>query len=94
LSERLLKIADLATDLADGVLLINLMEVISGKKIDHTKKPRHPVQKLENCGLAINFLTREGIKLVNIGGEDIYEKNEKLILGLIWTIILRYPIHA
>ena len=32
------------------------------------------------------------IKLESIGAEDIYAGNPKLILGLIWTIILRFQI--
>ncbi len=40
----------------------------------------------------MQFLHSEGIKLVGIGNEDIVEPKRKLILGLIWTIILRYQI--
>lgn len=32
------------------------------------------------------------VKLENIGAEDILDRNERLILGLIWTIILRFQI--
>lgn len=31
-------------------------------------------------------------QLENIGAEDILDRNERLILGLIWTIILRFQI--
>jgi hypothetical protein len=31
--------------------------------------------------------------LVGIGAEDLVDKRLKLILGLIWTIILRYQIN-
>ena len=34
----------------------------------------------------------DGIKLVNIGNEDIVKGNLKLILGLIWSLIVRYQI--
>ena len=33
-----------------------------------------------------------GFQLENIGAEDILDRNERLILGLIWTIILRFQI--
>lgn len=33
-----------------------------------------------------------GLKLVNVGGEDINLGRLKIILGLIWTLILRYQI--
>jgi len=36
--------------------------------------------------------TKQGIKLVGIGPEDVHDNNLKLILGLIWTLILRFQI--
>jgi len=94
LSERMMKINDLGTDLSDGLLLINLLEIISDKKIlNYNKKPKIRAQKLENTGQALNFLKQEGIKLVAIGPEDITDGQLKLILGMIWTIILRYQIN-
>jgi len=93
LGERLLKVNDLFIDLETGILLINLLEVISSKKIQtYNKNPRIRAQKLENNSFALNFLKNEGIKLVAIGPEDIVDHANKLILGLIWTIILRYQI--
>jgi len=94
LKERILKLDNLETDLKDGVLLINLLEIISSKSVgNYTKKPRLRQHNLENTLIALNFLQKEGIKLVNIGNEDIVDGKLKLILGLIWTIILRYQIN-
>lgn len=93
LSERMLKINQLDTDFEDGVVLCALLELISGKNVGIVnKKPRIRAQKLENTGAALRFLRDEGIKLVAIGPEDITDGRTKLILGLIWTIILRYQI--
>lgn len=93
LKERMLKIEALETDLADGVMLCALLELISSKKlVGINQKPKIRVQKLENTGAALRFLKNEGIKLVAIGPEDITDGQLKLILGLIWTIILRYQI--
>jgi filamin len=93
LLERMMKIEDLQYDLSDGLLLINLLEIISSKSIpNYNKKPKIRAQKLENTGASLQFLKNEGIKLVAIGPEDITDSNLKLILGLIWTIILRYQI--
>eukprot|EP01114_Cavostelium_apophysatum_P020572 TRINITY_DN6934_c0_g2_i2.p1 TRINITY_DN6934_c0_g2~~TRINITY_DN6934_c0_g2_i2.p1 ORF type:complete len:436 (-),score=147.35 TRINITY_DN6934_c0_g2_i2:34-1299(-) len=93
LKDRGMHCDNLQKDLCDGLLLINLLEIISSKSVGRYNK--HPViipQKLENTGIAINFITNEGIKLVNIGNEDITSGRLKLILGLIWTLILRYQI--
>jgi len=88
----MLKIENLATDFHDGLLLVHLLEIISSKTIKYNKNPRVIPQKLENLKFALDFLAGEGIRLVNIGPTDLIEGNLKLILGLIWTIILRYHI--
>lgn len=94
LAERMLKINDLFVDLKDGILLINLMELISSKSLGrYEKRPRMELQMLGNIDVALKFITSEGIKLVNIGPKDIYIGAPKLILGLIWTLILRYQIN-
>jgi len=94
LADRRLKIQDITTDFADGMMLIHLLEIISGKKIRKwNKKPRMHIQKLENLNKALEFIKSEGLKLVGIGSNDIYGGNLKLILGLVWTLILRYQIN-
>ena len=62
-------IANLATDLSDGVRLIVLLELLSEKKLGrYSKKPRVHAQRMENVELALNFITKkEGLRLVNIG---------------------------
>ncbi|GAU93664.1 hypothetical protein RvY_05566 [Ramazzottius varieornatus] len=87
-------IGDLETDLGDGLRLIALIEVLSGKKLPrHNKRPTFRSQKLENVSVALNFLQEdENIKLVNIDSTDIVDGRLKLILGLIWTLILHYSI--
>jgi filamin len=94
LKKRGLHVHDLIEDLQDGLLLINLLEIISAKTVaaNFNKRPRVKAQKLENCGYCLKFLKEEGLKLVAIGPEDLVEPKKKLILGLIWTIILRYHI--
>ena len=41
---------------------------------------------------AFNFIAEKGIKLVSIGPEEIVDGNEKMILGMLWTLILRFEI--
>ncbi|GBM85634.1 Filamin-A [Araneus ventricosus] len=62
-------IANLETDLSDGLRLIALVEVLSGRRLPkHNKKPTFRSQKLENVSVALKFLEEdEGIKIVNIG---------------------------
>lgn len=50
------------------------------------------IHKIENVNFSLKFIAENGIKLVGIGAEDIVDQKLKLILGLIWTLILRYKI--
>jgi len=95
LIERRLKLNSLQTDFQDGLNLINLLEIISSKSLPkYNKNPKIQMQKLENLTFALDFLASEGIKLVSIDSSAIASGNLKLILGLIWTIILRYQIQV
>ncbi|TFY52094.1 hypothetical protein EVJ58_g10204 [Rhodofomes roseus] len=58
----------------------------------YNRNPRMRVQKAENVNKALEFITSRGVKLTNIGPEDIIDGNLKLILGMIWTLILRFTI--
>ncbi|XP_035216492.1 filamin-A-like isoform X2 [Stegodyphus dumicola] len=87
-------ITNLETDLSDGLRLIALVEVLSGRRLPkHNARPNFRSQKLENVSVALKFLeVDEGIKIVNIDSTDIVDCKLKLILGLIWTLILHYSI--
>lgn len=55
-------------------------------------RPRISVQRIANLNIALQFLEDQRIRLVNIRAEDIEKGNLKIILGLMWTIILRFQI--
>lgn len=63
------RIANLQTDLSDGLRLIALLEVLSQKKMHrkHNQRPTFRQMQLENVSVALEFLDRESIKLVSIG---------------------------
>lgn len=87
-------IACLEADLSDGIRLLALVEVLSGKKLPrYNARPTMKAQKLNNVDIALRFLNdEEKVKLVNISSSDIVDGNLKLILGLMWTLILHYSI--
>ena len=62
-------LTDLEADFADGLRLLALVEVLSGKKFKHVnKRPNFRTQKLENVTMVLKFLEEdEGIRIVNIG---------------------------
>jgi hypothetical protein len=50
------------------------------------------MQKLENINSALKFMSVNRMKLVNIGAPDVQKGTQTLMLGLMWTIVLRYQI--
>ncbi|TRY65247.1 hypothetical protein DNTS_014059, partial [Danionella cerebrum] len=99
---------DLYEDLRDGHKLISLLEVLSGEALleqhgrdedeeeDEDKGPREKgrmrFHRLQNVQIALDYLKRRQVKLVNIRNDDITDGNPKLTLGLIWTIILHFQV--
>lgn len=93
--------------LDDGWILGNLISAFTKKDIGRLDIPaKTRFNKLNNLTTCFNLLEKEGVKLVGIGPEgmssfvstlivlDILSRNEKLILGLMWTLILKYHINA
>jgi len=51
------------------------------------------IHALENVQRAIDFLHEKKVPMENIGNHDIVDGNHRIILGLIWTIILRFQVN-
>jgi 3-deoxy-D-manno-octulosonic-acid transferase len=65
-----MELDDLYAGLADGTILINLLEIISSKSFRHYHKtPKFRAHAFENVSLALQFIKDEGLQLVNIGAE-------------------------
>ena len=95
LQKRELMIRDLRQDLADGIILINLIELLSKKKAPRkwNEAPENLFHKRENLSLVMEMLQDYvGAKTVNIGVEDIVEGNLKIVLALMWVFIDRYQL--
>ena len=70
------------------------MECLSSESLGrYAAKPKLRVQRFENANLALDFIKSRGIQMTNIGAEDVVDGNRKIILGLIWTLILRFTIN-
>eukprot|EP01128_Nolandella_sp_AFSM9_P007577 TRINITY_DN41_c0_g1_i1.p1 TRINITY_DN41_c0_g1~~TRINITY_DN41_c0_g1_i1.p1 ORF type:complete len:1432 (-),score=481.49 TRINITY_DN41_c0_g1_i1:80-4375(-) len=87
-------IAELEQDLTDGINLHMLLEILGGEEVfpKPNRRARIKLQKIENLNSSLNYIKSKGIALVNIGAEDIHDGKLKLLLGLIWTLILRFQI--
>ncbi|KAK0335972.1 alpha-actinin [Friedmanniomyces endolithicus] len=93
IAARNLQINDLVKDLSDGIILIHLLEILSNESLGrYAARPKLRVQRFENVNIALEFIKSRKIQLTNIGAEDIVDGNRKIILGLIWTLILRFTI--
>ncbi|XP_011501590.1 PREDICTED: filamin-A [Ceratosolen solmsi marchali] len=86
-------VIDLADDFRDGTRLCALVEILTGKRLAKwNPRPVNQHHYLENVSTALKAVEADGVKLVNIGNVDIVNGNLKLILGLIWSLIVRYQI--
>ncbi|KAG0441183.1 Alpha-actinin-4 [Dictyocoela muelleri] len=85
-------VKDFIVDLNDGTILARILIILTGENFFFHHKPVGKFQKIENIQLVLDFMNKKNIKLVNIGTEDIYGGNLKLMLGLVWTIILRFGV--
>ena len=63
-------------DLKDGLLLIQLLQQLTGKPVVHyNQEPRNEWQEKENISQAFQFMQREGLDLVSIGEWKITDKH-------------------
>lgn len=90
-----MNIQDVTKDLSSGVALCELAKVLTGKQSTRSwaHTPKHNVEMVQNCDLAVDMFTKDGVHLVGISGKDIHDNNNKLILGFIWSLILHYSVH-
>lgn len=90
---RSVAVKSLVSDLSDGIILIHLLEVLSNESLGrYASSPKLRVQKFENVNKSLEYIKSRGIQMTNIGAEDVVDGNRKIILGLIWTLILRFTI--
>jgi len=93
LGKKGLKIDDIQKDFGDGIKLIRLLEVISAEELPKfNTNPKMKIHKIQNVNAALDFVAKKGVKLIGISSENVVDENLKLILGMIWTIILRFAI--
>lgn len=78
-------------------MLLKLLEKL-GIPVDWKKVNKEAGNKfkvLENCKYAVEVAKScKDFKLVNIGGNDFYDKNQKLILGLMWQMARKHTLEV
>jgi hypothetical protein len=87
-------VSDVTKDFQDGYALAKLVSELTGEKIKVPKPTQTPLMKLrclENINATMKCL-KDKVKLVNIGALDIYDGSIKQVLGLLWTLILKFEV--
>jgi len=95
LEQRSMTVADIQTDMDDGVRLINFLELLSSKKVQSKWNPKPPtrIQKIENLHIGLTFLDKDmKVKTSGISAEEFADHNLKMILGFFYTLYKRYRI--
>ncbi|XP_059203361.1 neuron navigator 2 isoform X2 [Centropristis striata] len=83
--KRLIK--DLQTDVADGVLLAEIIQVVANEKIgDINGCPKSRSQMIENIDACLSFLAARGVNIQGLSSEEIRNGNLKAILGLFFSL--------
>ena len=77
-------------DLSNGVALVELAKILTQKETPRNWA-EEPKRKVE-IDLSVDMFWKDGVNLVGISGKDVTDNKEKLILGLIWSLILHYSI--
>ncbi|XP_051545979.1 neuron navigator 2-like [Myxocyprinus asiaticus] len=83
--KRLIK--DLQQDVADGVLLAEIIQVVANEKIgDINGFPESRSQMIENIDACLGFLAAKGVNIKGLCAEEIRNGNLKAILGLFFSL--------
>eukprot|EP00466_Bigelowiella_natans_P020080 jgi/Bigna1/129176/aug1.8_g3884 len=81
-------ISELCQGLSDGIKLMQLMHVLTNAPIPkHNKDCSLRAKALENVTIALDMVRRLGVSIRFLHSNLIVDRNEKMVLALIWAII-------
>lgn len=88
----------LYSDLANGLIIFQLFDIIKPGVVDWTRVHRTFsrlkgfMEKLENCNYAVELGRRQGFSLVGVAGQDLSDGNATLTLALVWQLMRAYTL--
>jgi hypothetical protein len=86
-------VTDLYYDLRDGRVLLEVLEVLAGRKMPRERGSLR-IHQLSNVTTALKSIRDEQrVSLVNISASDIVDGNPKMTLALVWNLVLCYQFH-
>ncbi|XP_020912247.1 dystrophin isoform X2 [Exaiptasia diaphana] len=91
-ADKPVQVKDLIEDLRDGHVLLTLLETLLSTKLPR-EKGKMRLHKLTNVRIVFEQLEKNGVKIVGINNGDIVDGIPRPILGLVWSIILRFQVH-
>jgi len=87
-------IESLEEGFSSGVSLIGLLEILTGKAVTmkYTKSPKLRVHKINNCFIALKFLSEDcGLKGLTVSAENLVNGEPmSQILGFCWMLLRNY----
>jgi len=83
---------DLIEELKGGQLLINLVEILSGKPFPGKKLPaaKQRIQQIDVCNKALDYIRKDVQIKTQASAEDIVDGKENMVLGMIFQIIIKF----
>jgi len=97
LGKRNMLINNIATDMGDGVKLINFLELLSEQKMKsrYSEHPPSRIEKIQNLHLALTFLEKDlMVRSAGASAEDFADSNLKMILGFFWSLFKQFRIQV
>ena len=88
----------LYSDLADGLIIFQLYEIITPGTVQWNKvhrkfnRMKKFMEKLENCNYAVDLGRKQKYSLVGIAGQDLCDGNSTLTLALVWQLMRSYTL--
>ncbi|KAJ5080783.1 alpha-actinin-2 [Anaeramoeba ignava] len=88
-----IQVNDVVDDYKDGVMLLNLIEVLSESKFEgkYNQRPKMSVHRIDNLNNALKFAWSKGVDMkVKPSAEQLEKGDQKAALALTWGIMMKF----
>ena len=97
--EQRIRLILLFSDLMDGLILLQLEDIVKPGIVDWNRVNRPPyprigamMKKIENCNYAVENGRAMKYSLIGVAGNDIHDQNKTLTLALVWQLMRGYVV--
>ncbi|KAJ5069992.1 spectrin/filamin related cytoskeletal protein [Anaeramoeba ignava] len=88
-----IQVNDIVDDYKDGIVLLNLIEVLSESKFEgkYNQRPKMSVHRIDNLNNALKFAWSKGVDMkVKPSAEQLEKGDQKAALALTWGIMMKF----